>query len=169
VTGQALFLRDGRLVGTLSHRYLCAAGGCRYQLYELDLQKRTFLPFSNKPEEGWSEGQSLVLSSDGGLLANFSTFSESSQAYFSYIDLFGLGSGIRQVYSLPQEALDGLALSPDASRAVIARRSLEGVKDQASWAQACGLTQGFDVYPLRIWDLASEQSDELFPGLLPAW
>jgi hypothetical protein len=58
VTGQPLFLADNRLVGTLTHRYLCASGGCRYQLFEFDLNSLspTFTPFPNQPEEGWSEG-----------------------------------------------------------------------------------------------------------------
>ena len=73
-TGMPIFLPDGRLVGTLAHRSMCAASGCHYQLFQFDLETHVFAPFDNDPQEGFSEGQGLQVSHDGKILTNFGTF-----------------------------------------------------------------------------------------------
>jgi WD40-like Beta Propeller Repeat len=169
ITGQPVFLINGQLVGTLTHRYLCGASGCHYQLYEFNFNARSFAPYPNKPEEGWSEGQTLALSQDGRFLVNFGTFFSGCESFTTFMDAFDLAASSRKSYDLAQEALAGIALSPDMFQAVISRISGCGSQDQTYWNQTCGLSQGFEVFPMQTWDLAEDQRSDLPPGLAPVW
>jgi len=168
ITGQAMFLPDGRLVGALSHRWLCSAGGCHYYLYQFDFSNGSFSPFPNKPEEGWSEGQRLLLSASGQLLLNFASFGESCQDTVSFLDLYDLSSTGRQSFTLAGERLLDLALHPNVSQAVLARQNI-CTPSANSWASACGLAPGLDLLPLQIWTFSSGERRDLLPGLEPAW
>ncbi|OGO30414.1 MAG: hypothetical protein A2Z16_00065 [Chloroflexi bacterium RBG_16_54_18] len=169
-TGQPLFLKDGTLVGTLSHREECGSGGCRYQLYTFDPAQRKFSPYPNNPEEGWSEGQNLVLSPDGGLLANFGTFFSECDSYITFADTFDLNSGQRKAFNLELEAITSLDFSQEATQAVIARVSgCASPPEQSTWDRSCGLSQGFDTFPLQVWDLENGGREDYFPGVSPDW
>jgi hypothetical protein len=169
IMGQPVYLADGKLVGTLTHRWLCGSGGCHYKLYQFDFDSRSFVPYPNKPEEGWSEGLRLVLSADQRLLANFGTFYNGCENYFTFMDIFNLTDQTRQVFDLDQEAVSDMALSPDAQRALIARSAGCSTQNTATWDEACGLSQGFDIYPMQFWELASNQRSDALPGVMPAW
>lgn len=170
VTGQALFLADGSLLGSISHRWLCGAGGCRYQLFRFDFASRSFIAYPNRPEEGWSEGLSLVLSANRSKLANYSVFAPTCETTSSFVDIFDLQSQGRQSFSLEQTRLHSLALSPNASQVLLARLSGCALPDPAAaWSSACGLAPGLEVYPMQMLDAASSQRRDLFPGLDPAW
>ena len=169
-TGQPQFLKDSTLTGTLSHREECGSGGCRYQLYIFDVVERKFSPYPNNPEEGWSEGQNLVLSPDGELLANFGTFFSECDSYVTFADTFELSTGLRKAFNLELEAITSLDFSPDAKRAVISRVSgCPSPPEQATWDRSCGLSQGFDTLPLQIWDLEEGEREDYFPGVSPDW
>jgi len=168
-TGQALFLADGALVGTISHRWLCGDTGCHYQLFTFNFDEGVLQPYPNKPEEGFSEGMGLVLSQDGLVLFNFGTFRSSCEAYLTFMDAYELNTNNRQLYTLEQEAVNGLAISPNASQAVISRNAGCSTENQTQWAQTCGLSQGFDVYNLQQWRLSENQRNDLLPGLQPGW
>ncbi len=169
ITGQALYLMDGTLVGTMTHRWLCGSGGCHYQLFQFDISERRFSAFANNPDEGFSEGQNLVLSQDGKLLVNFGTFMFSCEDYFTFIDIYNLETQTRNIFNLKQEAISDLTLSPDSAFAVVARTSACNKPDQTSWASVCGLTPGYDVYPMQIWEFANDQRTDVVSGISPAW
>lgn len=168
ITGQPVFLPDGRLIGTLTHRWLCGSGGCHYQLYQFDFSTGGFSAFPNKPGEGWSEGPYLTLSGDGTILANYGFFVVGENSYVTFADLFNLGDQSRHTFSLDQESLASLALSPSATQAVIARLST-GAPDQPAWSQNCGLLQGMEVLPMQVWDFSGSVRNDIFAGLSPAW
>ena len=169
ITGEPIFLPDGTLIGTITHRWWCGSGGCHYQLFQFDPETRDFSVFPNKPEEGFSEGQQLVLSQNGKTLINHGTFTSSCDNYFSFVDFFDLETQTRAIFNLTQEALAELALSPDNQFAVISRTSGCSDPNQVTWASACGLSSGLDVYPMQIWELANDQRSDLLPGINPAW
>jgi len=168
-TGQALFLKDGALVGTISHRWLCGETGCHFQLFTFDFDQGVLKPYPNKPEEGFSEGMGLVLSQDGVVLYNFGTFHSSCESYLTFMDAFELNTTKRQLFTLEQEAINGLAISPNNSQAVISRNAGCSTENQTQWAQTCGLSQGFDVYNLQLWNLTENLRNDLLPGLQPDW
>ncbi|MBN2547634.1 MAG: PD40 domain-containing protein [Anaerolineales bacterium] len=169
ITGQPLFLPDGSLIGTLTHRWLCGDGSCHFQLFSFDPQGRSFIPYPNKPEEGWSEGMTILLSRDGQILLNFGAFSEGCEAYFTFMDLYNLGSQTRQLYDLDQEAVSGIALSPDGARILMARTAGCNQPDPANWSQACGLSPSLNIYSMQMMDLTSGQRSDTFPGITPEW
>jgi len=168
-TGQPVFLSDGRLVGTLTHRWLCGSGGCHYQLFQFDIDNKKFVPYPNKPDTGWSEGLSLNLSKDRSELANFGIFNEGCETYSTFMDIFNLVTQYRQMFSLQQEALSGLAFSPDLKKALISRIAGCSTENQQKWDETCGLSIGFDVHNMQFWDLAANQRTDLVPGTEPAW
>lgn len=168
ITGQPIFLPDGSLLGALSHRWLCSAGGCHYYLYQFNFATGSFQPYPNKPEEGWSEGQRLLLSTSGRLLLNFASFGESCQDTVSFVDLFDLGSTGRQAFSLSGERLLGAALDPSASQLILARQNICSPSTN-SWASSCGLAEGLDLLPMQSWNLASGERRDFLPGLEPTW
>ena len=169
ITGQPLFLPDGSLIGTLTHRWLCGDGSCHFQLFSFDPQGRSFIPYPNKPEEGWSEGMTILLSSDGRTLLNFGAFSEGCEAYFTFMDLYDLGDQSRQLFDLDQEAVSSSALSPDGARVLLARTAGCNRPDPTNWSQACGLSPSLDVYSMQMMDLASGQRSDTYPGITPEW
>ena len=170
VTGQALFLQDGMLIGTITHRWLCTGtAGCRYQLFSFDFINRTMIPFDNKPEDGFSEGLGLVLSQDGRLLLNHGTFHAGCEAYITFVDVYDLQNGERRIYDLDQVAVNGLALAPTNQQAVISRNAGCSTENQTEWAQSCGLIQGFDLYNMQLWNLVDETRTDLPPGTQPDW
>jgi hypothetical protein len=168
-TGQPVFLNDGRLVGTLTHRYLCSEGGCHYQLYEFNFETKSLVPYPNKPQEGWSEGLKLVLSDDGRILTNLGVFFFGCDSYVTFADSFDLNSQDRVSYNLENQAMVDLALSPDAKLGVFARTA--GCLNQVSvaWNQTCGLFPGFEVYTMQYWDLAGGKFRDLPTGINPDW
>jgi WD40 repeat protein len=171
VTGQPLFLPDGRLIGTLTHRYLCASGGCRYQLFEFDLHSLSpsFTAFPNHPEEGWSEGMNLLLSPDGVTLTNYGAFLFACDSYHTYIDRYDLAAGKRATFALDQQAVVGLDFSPDQSLAVLARTAGCNEPEQPAWNQSCGLSQGFETLAMQLWQVKADKPTDLPAGLAPAW
>lgn len=169
-TGQPAFLANGTLIGTLTHRSNCGSGGCRYQLYSFDRLERKFTPYPNNPDQGWSEGQNLVLSADRGLVANFGTFISECESFITFADTFEISSGKRNAYNLELEAITSFDFSPDARRAVISRVSgCPAPAEQVTWDRSCGLSQGFDTFPLQVWDLENGSRSDLYPGNSPDW
>jgi hypothetical protein len=170
VTGQALFLNDGSVIGTVTHRWLCTGtAGCHYKLFTFDFTNRSLIPFDNKPEEGFSEGLGLVLSDGGGLLLNHGTFHAGCEAYITFVDIFNLETSERRIYNLDQVAINGLALAPNNQQAVIARNAGCSTENQNQWAQTCGISQGFDIYNMQLWNLIDEQREDLIAGIQPDW
>lgn len=169
ITGQPIFLPDGTLVGTMTHRWLCGSGGCHYQLQKFDMQNRVFSPYPNKPEEGFSEGQRLVLDKTGNLLINYGTFMSSCDNYFTFVDLFQIQTKTREIFNLTQEAVSNLTLSPDNKFAVIARTASCSEPGQITWASSCGLSTGPDIFPMQIWEFANNTTSDLVPGNHPVW
>lgn len=169
ITGQPLFLPDGALIGTLTHRILCSSGGCHYQLFQLDLQNRSFSAYPNKPEEGWSEGQQISLSKDGNILANAGVFFFGCDSYISFVDTYEIAGQARSTYNLENKAVAELALSPDPSQIVFSHTAGCANEDAASWSQACGLSAGFEIYPMQYWNLADNTFRNLPAGIMPAW
>ncbi len=169
ITGQPVFLPDGKLVGTLTHRILCSSGGCHYQLFQFDLQNRVFTVYPNQPEEGWSEGMRLEVSHDGRILTNYGVFFFGCDSYITFADDFNLADQTRQTYNLENQALADMALHPAGGASLIARTA--GCSSQAAdlWSQVCGLSQGFEVYPMQLWERAAGKFTDLAPGLEPAW
>jgi hypothetical protein len=168
-TGQPLFLPDGRLIGTMTHRYLCSEGGCHYQLYQFNFETKSLAPYPNKPEEGWSEGIKLVLSDDGRLLTNFGVFFFGCDSYVTFADTFELATQKRTSYNLENQAMADLALSPDARTAVFARTAGCVNQEQPAWSQTCGLFPGFEVYAMQHWDLTAGKFRDLPAGVSPDW
>ena len=175
ITGMPVFLPDSRLIGTITHRYLSNESGRHYQLFEFDLKERSFKPYPNKPEDGFSEGYNLVLSKDGGTLANFGSFFSDCDSYVTFVDLFNLSNQTRQVFNLDNVAVADLSLAPDLRQAMLAQISGCSDPGQTTWAMTCGLAPGFDVLPMQIWDLSANRGSvlperkDLVPGLMPAW
>jgi hypothetical protein len=171
VTGQPVFLADGRLIGTLTHRYLCASGGCRYQLFELNHRdlSPTFKPFPNQPEEGWSEGLNLELSPDGKTLTNYGAFLFSCDSFQTFIDRYDLAAAERETFSLDKQAVAGLSFSPDQQMAVVAHTAGCSRPEETAWNQVCGLSAGFEVLPMQILRLEGDARQELPAGLAPEW
>ena len=85
------------------------------------------------------------------------------------MDIFDPATQTRTLFSLDQEAINGLALSPDASKSVITRAAGCSSENQATWATVCGLSQGFDIYTMQAWDLSTNQRIDLMPGIWPGW
>jgi hypothetical protein len=168
-TGQPVFLPDGKLVGTLTHRYLCSEGGCHYQLYEFNFETKSLVPYPNKPQEGWSEGQRLVLSDDGRVLTNFGTFFFGCDSFVTFVDAFELANQSRKSYNLEGQAMADLALSPDMKSGVFARTAGCLSQGAIAWNQACGLYPGFEVYTMQLWDLVSNAMRDLPAGINPDW
>jgi hypothetical protein len=169
ITGQPVFLADGSLVGALTHRVLCGSGGCHYQLFQFDINQRSFSAYPNNPQDGWSEGPWLELSKDRQTLGNLGVFFAGCESYVSFVDFFELASQARQTFNLDQESVSSIALAPDKLRAVIARSEGCAEESQIEWAQACGLSQGLDVYAMQYWDLVANQRYDLLPGVTPNW
>lgn len=168
-TGEPIFLANDQLVGTLTHRNLCGPGGCHYQLFQFDLVKKTFSPYPNKPEEGFSEGARLILSHDSRILTNFGTFITDCENFVTFVDTFDLSSQARQTYNLDKEALVDLAFDPAMDQAIVARSSSCSEPGKTTWASACGLFQGFEILPMQLWTLSSNERRDLYPGVMPLW
>jgi hypothetical protein len=168
-TGQPIFLANGQLIGTLTHHNLCGSGGCHYQLFQFDLTNKTFLAYPNKPEEGFSEGARLFLSQDYRILANSGTFITDCDNYSTFIDTFDLNSQTRQTYNLDKEALIDLAFNPAMDQAIFARRTSCSEQGQTIWSSTCGLFQGFELLPMQLWKIASNERKDLYPGAMPTW
>jgi dipeptidyl aminopeptidase/acylaminoacyl peptidase len=169
ITGQPAFLRDGRLVGSLTHRILNSPDGQHYQLQEFDLAKHSFSPFPAQPPPGFSEGLHLALTPDGQQLANFGAFISSCDSYQTALDIYNLTDNQRRSFKLDGQAVADLSFAPDAQRAVISRVAGCNPPDKTSWSAACGLSAGPEVYAMQAWDLAKDQRTDLLPGLSPAW
>lgn len=169
IAGQPVFLPDGRLLGSLTHRYLNSPEGPHYQLYEFDLANRSFIPFPAQTSTGFSEGLHLALTPDGRQLANYGAFLASCEAYYTAADLYDLQSGERQIFRLEQEAAAGLSFAPDGQQAVLSRVAGCNPAEQTAWNATCGLASGPEVYPLQTWNLAADRRSDLPPGLAPAW
>lgn len=166
-TGMPIFLPDGRLIGTLAHRSMCAASGCHYQLFQFDLESRVFIAFDNSPSEGFSEGQGLQISQDGRILSNFGTFYNDCESFVTFVDLYTLVDGQREVFNLDQVAVAQLAFAPDVKTAMIASTSACSSPDTSTWADTCGLIDSFEVKPLQSWNIDTGERKDLLPGLGP--
>lgn len=169
ITGQPVFLPDGSLIGTVTHRWMCGSGGCHYQLFQFNQADRSFSAYPNKPQEGFSEGQHLVLSKNSNTLVNFGTFMSGCEQYFTFVDFFQLDNQTRKIFNLEQEAIASLTLSPDNQFAVIARTAGCSDPNQVTWASGCGLSTGPDIYPMQVWDLSTNERSDLIPGTEPTW
>ena len=169
ITGQALFLQDGRLIGTFTHNSLCSQAGCHYQVYQFDFVTKKLGAFDNKPQEGFSEGLQLVLSNDGKTLVNTGVFNSGCQDYLTFLDFYQLDSQTRTVFDLRQEAVNHITLAPDSTFAVIARSGICSNPELVNWASTCGLSPDIAIYPLQIWDFANQTRTDLFPAVTPAW
>jgi hypothetical protein len=168
-TGQPIFLANDQLVGTLTHHNLCAASGCHYQLFQFELNNKTFSPYPSDPVQGFSEGAALLLSQDGRVLANFGAFITDCDHYSTAIDTLDLSAEARQTYNLDKEALIDLTFNPAMDRAILARRSSCSNPTQNTWASTCGLYKDFDLLTMQLWTIASNERKDLYPGLMPAW
>jgi hypothetical protein len=167
-TGQPLFLSDNRLIGTLTHQSLCGSGGCHYRLFQFDLTNKSFSPYPDKPVEGFSEGARLFLSQDSSTLANFGTFITDCSNYATDITMFDLDGKNSKSYNFEKEALIDFSFSPGMEQAILARSSCNN-SGQNKWASTCGLYQGFDVLPMQLWTIASNERRDLVPGIMPVW
>lgn len=165
ITGTPLFIEEHTLIGTLTHRWLCGSGGCHYFLFEFDVEQRIFTPYPNKPEEGWSEGASLL--SEGNKIINFGTFYQGCEAYITFMDIFDLITQSREMYTFEQEAISAILPLLDGKTYILARGAGCSAENVQTWDEACGLTQGFDVYALQIWDSLQGSRKDLYPGLFP--
>jgi hypothetical protein len=168
-TGEAVFLPDGKLVGTLSHSDLCSEGGCHYQLYQFDFETKKLAPYPNKPEEGWSEGMRLALSDDGRTLTNYGVFFFGCDSYVTFADSFDLASQARVTYNLENQAMLDLGISPDGKAAVFSRTAGCQDKDKIAWNEACGLFPGFEIYAMQYWEISGDKFRDLPPGINPDW
>lgn len=168
-TGQPVFLPDGKLVGTLTHRYLCSEGGCHYQLYEFNFETKSLVPYPNKPQEGWSEGLKLVLSDDGRTLTNYGVFFFGCDSYVTFADAFDLASQERVSYNLENQAILDLALAPDPKMAAFSRTTGCLNPEAVAWNQTCELFPGFEIITMQLWDIAGNQFRDLPPGASPEW
>lgn len=169
-TGEPIFLPNGTLIGTISHRYLCGSGGCRYQLYSFKLADLTptFFPYPNRPEDGWSEGRGLLLSADRTVLTNYGVVLTSCDVYHTYIDRFNLINGSRRSFVLENQAVSQIANHPDGSFTIA--RSLMCISGEPEvWSRSCGLSSGFQVLSMANWDPDTNISVDLVPGVEPSW
>ena len=63
-----------------------------------------------------------------------------------------------------------LAFNPAMDQAILARSiQLQHTPGQTSWASACGLYDGFDLLPMQLWTIASDERKDLYPGVMPSW
>jgi hypothetical protein len=168
-TGQPIFLSNDQLVGTLTHHNLCNSGSCHYQLFQFDLTNKTFSPYPNKPEEGFSEGARLFLSQDDRLLTNFGAFITDCDNYFTSVDTFDLSSQVRQTYNLDKEVLIDMTFNPTMDQSILARSSSCSDPSKTTWASACGLLQGSDLLPMQLWTMATDERKDFLPGVMPVW
>ncbi len=167
ITGMPTFIEEHRLIGTLTHRWLCGSGGCHYHLFEFDLEQRIFIPYPNKPDEGWSEGISITPGYAGKSLINFGTFYQGCEAYITFMDIFDLETESREIYTFEQEALSAIVPLLEGQKFILARSAGCSTENTQTWDETCGLTQGFDVYTLQVWDTAQGSRIDLQPGLHP--
>ncbi|MFM8322136.1 MAG: TolB family protein, partial [Chloroflexota bacterium] len=86
ITGEAVFLADGQLVGTLTHRSLCSDNGCHYQLFSFDPQQGKFQAVDNQAADGWSEGLRLAVSKDGRFIFNYGVFFAGCDSAVTFVD-----------------------------------------------------------------------------------
>lgn len=166
-TGQPIFLADGSLIGTLSHRSLCNNYGCQYQLHKFDFDTRTFLPYPVVRTEDSSRGKYLALSSDSSTLASFGVLISRCDDYYTRINLINIYAETYQTYDLESEALSGISPFNDLSRIVISRASACSPANQQTWAVTCGLSEGAEIQAMQVWTLDSNERKELLPGLMP--
>lgn len=169
ITGQALFLPDGTLLGTFTHRAYCGSGGCSYQIYSFDVQQPGLFPYHVAPTDPFQAGEYLALASGGQVLANVATRHAGCATYSTYVDLYTVSDWSKTSLRFDQETFTGLALSPDGRQAIVARGPGCSSENQTLWAIYCGLSDSFDVYNLQAWNLAANQRRDLLPGLDPAW
>lgn len=169
-TGEPVFLADGSLLGTISHRYLCGSGGCRYQLFSFDLSALTptFTPYPNQPEAGWSEGRGLVYTEAENILTNFGTVLTNCDTYHTYIDRYNLNDSTRQAYTLENQAVDDLEYLPD-KRIVLSRTAGCAPESTEVWSLTCGLSDGFEILPMQMWEPETGKIEELVPGTELSW
>lgn len=168
-TGQPVFLPDGRLIGSLSHRYLCTSGGCQYRLYQFDLAAEGFEPYPIGSDDLALDGEGLDLSPDHSQLINLGVLQQSCNSYASYVTLAEINGRSLQQFSFPQESFFGLTLAPDATKAYIARGAVCNPVESSNWAVDCGLTDGVDIFSMQAWDLQSDTRSDILPGIEPAW
>jgi len=168
-TGQPIFLPDGRLIGALTHQSFCGPGGCHYKLFQFDLTEHVFSPFDNKPEDGFSEGQNLMLINNGRSLADFGLFFNDCEDYVTLIDIFDIQTQERQKFNLDSESLIDLAFNPQTDQVVLARAAGWCTPDANLWAAQCGLSQGIEILAMQLWTPGSEERTDLVPGLTPTW
>lgn len=169
-TGEPIFLPDGALIGTISHRYLCGSGGCRYQLYSFNLADLTptFSPYPNRPEDGWSEGRGLLLSADRTVLTNYGVVMTSCDIYHTYVDRFNLSNSDRRPFVLENQAVSQIANHPEGFFTIA--RSVMCITDEVEvWSRSCGLSSGFEVLSMANWDPDANNSTDLVPGVEPSW
>lgn len=169
MTGEPVFLPDGNLIGTLTHRWLCGSAGCTYKLFTFNYGRGGFDPVLAQAPGTFSEGADLTLSRDGNWLADYGVFHNGCEFYKSGVDVYNLGTQQRLEFRLEQESVAGLALAPNGSRAILARTAGCNSENKQTWAVACKLSEGLDVYPLQIWDLEANQRTDVQPGLQPDW
>jgi hypothetical protein len=168
-TGVPIFLPDGRLIGTLSHREFCESVNCRYQLFEFVLQDHTFVPFTNTSENHLGEGPGIELSKDGRFLINFGTFYSDCSDYIASIEVLNLENEIANMYEFENTAVIGLTFDPDMQQAILARSSGCINPDLKTWSTICGLATGIEILPMQLWKPEENSHSDLLPGISPTW
>jgi len=170
--GKPVFLPDGRLVGAISHSSFCASKGCGYKLFEFDLQNRQFSPFnpsSESPPLPVSDGAALELSTDGLRLIDFGVLFEDCESHSTIVNMTDLNSETATKYLLEDENVTEMNFHPDLSQAILARSKGCRNPDLQTWAVQCKLASDQEVLTMQLWDIKSQQRDDLIPGTAPAW
>lgn len=168
-TGQALFLPDGRLIGTLSHSELCSSSGCQYRIFQFDFQSRTFLPFNDLQNEDSFSGSGLSLSKDNKTLVKFGTdLSDCSNPNIRVV-LMSLESSESEIFDFAGESLIGAVYDPHSGQIVLSRNTGCRDPEAQSWASVCGLSPGEDILTMQFWTPETNQKIDFVPGIQPAW
>jgi WD40 repeat protein len=165
--GDALFLPDGSIVGTVTHVYFCGSGGCEYQLYQLDGDRLAPPPAALPAVMNGARG--LTMSADGRFLANYGAFHVGCAFYTTYINLTNLQTGERRAYQYEQRLFHDMRFSPDGEEAVVVQIEGCGSAETTKWSDSCGLGEVFEVLPMQLWDWSDDTHQDLVPGLEPSW
>jgi len=168
-TGEPIFLADNQLIGTLSHRNSCSEDGCLFQLYQFDLAAKTFSPYPPTLAEGFSGGARLMLSADLRYLSNFNVFKTDCENAYSLIDTLDIQALSRQNHRLDQESVTDLDFKPGLVQAVLAREASCYQPVQPTWAATCGLVKDQESLPMQLWNIATGERKDIYPGLTPRW
>ncbi len=166
-TGQPVFLRDGRLIGTLSHPTLCKELDCSFQLFEFDLLAKEFIQLGQDFGRAQSFGAGLTLVGDGFTLSNVFPSVQDCKQYSSMVYLIRFTTDAIQDFQMSQVNLKEIDLASDLGWGIFSHVSPCPSEDPDAWQAACGLDAEFDVLPMQSWESGTSNREDLYPGLSP--